>query len=213
MERKPDGSAGTGDVVTSSRGLLAIEALERVLLPRTNVLAPEKAVSVRCGASARATGCATACSGDSCRTSRDKLCGVPSITNCERSSGVRLPFRGGVISKDAFRSRVEDWGVAARGRGVVFLDGGFVALVLGNKENPPEGPLMGDISSYRLLPVPSLCMRRLYICIFHLLPKPAERNRPSGPTTRTRNVSSQRGSACPATGAWYYGRDHRKGVW
>lgn len=31
-----------------------------------------------------------------------------------------------------------------RGLGVVLLDGGFVALVLGNSESPPEGAL-GDI--------------------------------------------------------------------
>jgi len=78
------------------------------------------------------------------------------MTNWERlpPSGVRRPwlFRGGVISSEGRGSRVDDWGVSARGRGVVLLDGGFV--VLGNNENPPVAPVDGDailFAGYKLL--------------------------------------------------------------
>lgn len=59
------------------------------------------------------------------------------MTNWERSSGVRRPFRGGVISKDEPCS-LEDCGVPARGLGVCFRGGD--CLVLGKRDNPPEGP-------------------------------------------------------------------------
>lgn len=78
------------------------------------------------------------------------------MTNCERSSGVCLPFRGGVISRDG--PRVDDWGVGARGRGVVFLEGGLVELVLGNRENPPEGPALDDMLS--IISGPSFCIKQ-----------------------------------------------------
>ena len=60
--------------------------------------------------------------------------------NSERASGVRRPFLDGDISWDGPLS----WEL--RGLGVVLLDGGFIALVLGNNESPPEGAV-GDMAS------------------------------------------------------------------
>lgn len=64
------------------------------------------------------------------------------MTNSERSSGVRRPFRGGVISRDEPCPRDED---LARGRGVVFRGGDLD--VLGKRESPPGGPF-DDIVSF-----------------------------------------------------------------
>ena len=84
-------------------------------------------------------------------------CGEPSMTNSDRPSGVRRPFLDGDISWDGPLS----W--ETRGLGVVFRDGGFVALVLGNNESPPEGTV-GDIVSrylfYFLLLLLKGCWRR-----------------------------------------------------
>lgn len=97
------------------------------------------------------------------------------MTNWERSppSGVRLPwlFRGGVISSEGRGSRVDDWGVSARGRGVVFLDGGFV--VLGNKENPPVAPVDGDAILFAGYKLPFSCLYQtetLASCAFRCTP-------------------------------------------
>lgn len=51
MERMPEASGGGGGYEPSSRGLLAIELRDRLLLLRTRVLAPDNAVSVRGGTS------------------------------------------------------------------------------------------------------------------------------------------------------------------
>lgn len=51
MERMPDASGGGGGYEASSKGLLAIELRDRLLLLRTSVLAPDNAVSVRGGTS------------------------------------------------------------------------------------------------------------------------------------------------------------------
>lgn len=69
------------------------------------------------------------------------------MTNSDRGSGVRRPALDGDMSSG------EPLSCDVRGFGVVLLDGGFVTLVLGNKESPPEGTL-GDIVMRLNVPLP-----------------------------------------------------------
>lgn len=137
------------------------------------------------------------------------------MTNCKRLSGVCLPFCGDVISIEGPLCRDGDGDVMTRGRGVVFLLGGDVEVVFGNKENPPEGAPLDDGMVARLVLFPLLCQTEDTLTqppFFSLLPF-FQFLSAVGSGTQTIEYSSRaesrRVDAGPATGTW--SRDPSKG--